>query len=881
MTTVTGKRTATKIEAGWTFRQAGAPREAGEPGGEALPVAQFPTNVHLDLLHHGLIPDPYVGKNEQLVQWVGERDWVYRTAFASPPSRVAGEVAVLAFEGLDTYATVVLNGEEILRTENMHVPERVEVTGLLARDGGANELVITFESAFLRGKKVEEAHPDHKWGCWNGDRSRLGVRKAQYHYGWDWGPVLLTAGPWRPVVLETYASRIADVWVETDVPGALSSATVHAQAEVEGSAGRVRFEMVPLSGSAAAQVAPVVVNVVEGRASHVFAHANPELWYPHGYGKQPLYTVTATLLSDGGEPVDVVEKKFGIRRARVVQRPLKDQPGSTFFFEINNIPIFVGGSNWIPADNFIPRIGEQKYRDWLQLLVDGNQTMARVWGGGIYEEDIFYTAADELGILVWQDFLFGCGNYPAFPSLLASIEREATANVTRLRHHPCIVIYAGNNEDYQYMESEALEYDPADANPDNWLKTTFPARYIYEKLLVDVTKKLVPNTYYHFGSPYGGKDSRDATVGDIHQWNVWHGTQEKYQDFDALAGRFVSEFGMEAFPDIRTIESYLPRGAADPDRFAQSATVDFHNKADGHERRIALYLVENITYTFHPFEQFIYSTQLMQSECLSSAYRLWRRNWKGPGREYTGGALVWQINDCWPVTSWAIVDYHLRPKLAYYTIKHELSPLVVGVKRVTTSVPRDKYTRVDIATTHTLQIWASSSHLHDLAGISLVVKAYDVVTGEERYKAVLTPDGGVALAANQTTELADILVPGTGSAAPSEDEIRGLVHVVYLVDGDGRQVARRVSWPEPLKYVHLQRPRGLKVEWSGKEGRVLVSSDVPVKGFALEVKEEGVVVLDNCVDVVPGEVVSLGVKGVKAGRKIGEVLGWRYLGYEA
>ena len=503
--------------------------------------------------------------------------------------------------------------------------------------------------------------------------------------------------------------------------------------------------------------------------------------------------------------------------------------------------------------------------------------LCRVWGGGIFEEEIFYDTCDELGILVWQDFLFGCGNYPTWPSLLESIEREATENVKRLRHHPAIVIYAGNNEDYQYMESENLEYDPEDHDPSNWLKTSFPARYIYEKILVDVTNKLVPEVYYHFGSPYGGKDTRDPTVGDIHQWDVWHGTQERYQNFDKLSGRFVSEFGMEAFPNLRTIEEFLPEGHEDADLYAQSSSVDFHNKANGHERRIALYLVENLQYSPTPFVQYIYSTQLMQAECLSSAYRLWRREWKGPGREYTAGALVWQINDCWPVTSWAIIDYHLRPKYAYHAIARELAPITVALKRVEIDTPRDKYTRVHIKRDYRLQIWASSFKLYDIPKVKLIVKGFDTTNGNEVYNKTLASD--ITLGSNRTTELVDISVPGLGTDPPSDDNVRKVVHVAYLQDKDGNQLAQRVSWPEPLKYLHLDKgARGLVVRLRG--GVVTARADVPVKGLAFEItdakKADGVVWGDNLVDLVPGEAVEVKVKGLKD--EDVKYLGWRWYG---
>ena len=294
----------------------------------------------------------------------------------------------------------------------------------------------------------------------------------------------------------------------------LKSAEVVAKANIEGPASEIEFR-VSLHGKT---VRSETIKVENGLATTTFRVQNPELWYPSGYGQQPLYTLTANLLSDVSE-VDVVSKKFGLRKAKVVQRKLDEQPGSSFFFEVNNVPIFCGGSNWIPADNFIPRISKDRYRDWVRLVREGNQVMIRVWAGGLFEEQAFYDACDEMGILIWHDFLFGCGNYPAFPELLESVKREATANLKILRHHPSIVIWAGNNEDYQLRESENLEYDPNDKDPASWLKSSFPARYIYEKLLVDVTKELVPRTYYHFGSPYGGKDTTDPTIGDIHQWN--------------------------------------------------------------------------------------------------------------------------------------------------------------------------------------------------------------------------------------------------------------------------------------------------------------------------------------------------------------------------
>ena len=676
----------------------------------------------------------------------------------------------------------------------------------------------------------------------------------------------MTCGPWRPINLEIYEARITDLYFTTDVAESLESAEIVAKADIEGSGSHVNFEL----SQDGQVVATETAKIENGFATNTFKLDTPKLWYPWKYGQQPLYTLTATLVTTNSATCDLdnVSKRLGLRRAELVQRPLKDQEGLSFFFKINNIPIFCGGSNWIPADNFIPRITPEKYHDWVKLAKDGNQTMLRVWGGGIFEEQPFYDACDEQGILVWQDFLFGCGNYPAFPEFLELVKREAEDNVKILRNHPSIVLFAGNNEDYQYQESENLTYNFEDKDPQSWLKTDFPARYIYEKILSDACSSLIPNTQYHPGSPWGkGLDTHDATVGDIHQWNVWHGTQEKYQNFDKLVGRFVSEFGMEAFPHIKTIDAFLPLGKEDPDRYPQSSTVDFHNKADGHERRIALYLVENMRYAPDPIEQFIYCTQLMQGECLASAYRLWKRQWKGPKREYCSGALVWQINDCWPVTSWSIVDHYLRPKHAFYTVKREMSPISCGIQRKETSTPKDKYTSVYITKEHTIEIWGSNLTLRDIHA-DIVVQAWDVKTGKETYNKTLKT--AFLLSKNQSTEIIDMKVPvkhlNTG------EEGRTVV-AAYIIE-NGAQIARYVNWPEPLKYVSLQKPKHLEAVLAKDGKTVEISAEVPVKGVALECEDDNVRFEDNLIDIVPGEVVTVKVRGATKGTKIET----RYLG---
>lgn len=856
----------------WTFRR-------GEgPDTKFWPVAQFPTNIHLDLLHNGLIPDPFIGKNETDVQWVGETQWVYRTKFFSP--EIVRRKAVLAFDGLDTYATVMLNGYEILKTEDMFIPERVDVTRYL-KSSGENVMQITFDSTFEIGKKIVKDNPMHQWGCWNGDPSRLAVRKAQYHYGWDWGPALLTCGPWRPINLELYTSRIADLCFSVEIDDSLKSAKVVAKAEIECEAVDLLFEIV-FEGKV---VGAETVRVENGIASACFLKENPALWYPAGYGKQPLYVLKATLLS-GRERLDTASKRFGLRKAKVIQRKLDGAPGRTFLFEINNTPIFCGGSCWIPAETSIPKLNVQKYYEWVRMAIDSNQIMIRVWGGGIYEEQAFYDACDEMGVLVWQDFLFACGNYPAGKDFLNLVTREATANLKLLRHHPSIVLLAGNNEDYQYQEqSKNSDYDPSDHDPESWLKSSFPARYIYEKLLPDITRKLVPDIHYHFGSPFGGKSTTDQTVGDIHAWNVWHGTQAPYQEFDQLCGRFVAEFGMEAFPSIRTIDSYLPLGRNDPDRYAQSSTVDFHNKAAGGERRLATYMTENLPFTFKPFEQYIYATQLLQAEAVGTAYRLFRRQWKGPGQEYCAGALVWQLNDCWPVTSWSIVDYYLRPKLAYFAVKRELAPITVGIKQNLVIHSNSPHANAE----DHIELWASNFTLEDRS-VQLRVMQYDIFTGAAlQSDSSVPPHDIITLPANRSTELLTLRSAYPNKKA-AESFFYRTVTVASLFDSNNTQqrLARSISWPEPLKYIPFQKPRGLRLELVEEGSKVEIRSEVPVKGVVLEVEvedeseggeEEEVKWEDNGVDIVPGEPTVVGVKGLLKRSDVGRIR-CRYLGSE-
>ncbi|KAK6383096.1 hypothetical protein LTS17_003766 [Exophiala oligosperma] len=569
------------LETGWHLKDASKSQD------NWIPVQKVPSVVHTELIRQGRISEPYVGLNELDVEWVGERSWVYKVAF-NTPEVAHGEEVDLVLEGLDTFAEVVLNQKCILKSANMFIGHRVNINDRLLCDG-TNQLEIVFSSALEQGRCLEKEHSKHRFIAHNGETGRLAVRKAQYHWGWDWGPVLMTAGPWKPVRLEIYQSRITDVWTTYELSDNLHvlQGTVHSQ--IQGHADVVRFRLFLDNETLfETEAAPSA----DGQVKVDITLDNPRLWYPIGYGSQPLYTLIVEILVNHNVRYTTT-KKVGFRQLELVQED--DVFGTSFYFRVNHVDVFCGGSCWIPADNFLSEVSETSYRKWLNLLVRGNQNMIRVWGGGVYEQDVFYDLCDEMGILVWQDFMFACGSYPTWPGLLQTIEDEAVYNCRRLRHHPSIALLCGSNEDYQIQEWYGLDYQQTD-DPQEWLKSTFPARYIYEYLLPKVVAAEVPGTRYWPCSPFtgGGKNSGDLTIGDIHMWDVWHNKQEKYQKYCELGGRFNSEFGLASLPCLETIKSFVTDQS---EMHGQSVTMDFHNKADGQERRIATYVLENFRQT--------------------------------------------------------------------------------------------------------------------------------------------------------------------------------------------------------------------------------------------------------------------------------------------
>jgi beta-mannosidase len=779
--------------------------------------ARVPGNVYQDLLQEGLIPDPHAGMNERDVQWVAQRDWVYRLDFDMAALPADGELDLVC-EGLDTFAQVWLNGHCLLRSDNMFVPHRLAARPWLRE--GANRLVLVFESALRRGHALEAEHG--KLPLWNGDSSRLYVRKAPYHYGWDWGPVLLTSGPWKPVRLQSYSQRLCEVHTSVAWGSEGGAATVTLEADIAGSDSQKAAELCyVLHAPDGQEVASRTFGCIG--AKRVIAEIpvrEPELWWPAGMGAQPLYRLVIELRDASGSVLDRCERKLGLRRLALLQQPVEGEAGSSFHFSVNGREFFTGGANWIPDDNLLNRITPERYRERVQQARDANMVMLRVWAGGIYEDEAFYDACDELGLLVWQDFLFACGIYPGHDAFVDSVRQEAMAAIKRLRHRASLALWCGNNEDYAIAETHG-RYGPGIA------EAQMPARRLYEKVLPELCAALDPDRPYWPGSPYSPSEgevrvSSDQTVGDRHTWEVWHGQMAPYADYHKFEGRFVSEFGMQSHPSLALLQKTL----APVDQHPHSESLAWHNKAgllmmDGH-RRLAVYLADTLRVGPTLADQ-VYATQFVQAEAMRYAYQDYRRRWQRPGARGVGGALVWQLNDCWPSTSWALIDSSGEVKPAWHAVRRALAPLSVAVRQGAGGV----------------RAWVMSSLAQDVS-VALTVQLHDLpggLQGQARMEVIAR--------ANSTTEVA------LGLSLPATP----VVATVQLHDGP-QVLARDSAWPEPFRFQDLG-DAGLEARREGPDW--WLSVERPLKGLWLSAP--GLQFTDNFIDLVPGAPVRVGCRG--------------------
>ena len=646
-----------ELHNGWQFRQVGTE--------QWLPAA-VPGCNHLDLLANEKIEDPFWRTNEADLQWIDKEDWEYQTIFNVSPERLSHDRVELYFEGLDTHATVTLNGTEILKADNMFREWRVDVKKHLKP--GQNKLYILFRSPITIGlerlenqtyniRVTDNDQAEH--GRVPGDK-RVSVfsRKAPYHFGWDWGPRLVSSGIWRPVHLRAWnEARLANLQiVQKEVADAAARYTAVFEVEAEKAAqAELRFA---IDGEGAFEKS---VSLEPGIHTYAvdFVINNPKLWWSHGLGEPYLYNATAVIKT--AKTTDTKTTRIGVRTIKVVRN--EDEAGRTFFFELNGVPVFMKGANMVPMDIFNARVTEEKIRETVQAAVDANFNMLRIWGGGIYQSGTFYDVCDEMGILIWQDFMFACNQYPGDEAFLENVRHEAIDNVRRLRNHPSIALWCGNNEmAWFHFKTGAVTNTQQKAYADKFLK-----------IIPDVLKEHDPSRFYWHSSPaasttHGGRNATERKrLGDYHHWGVWHG-KKPYEAYENNIARFMSEYGFQAFPEIRTIKSFSL-----PEDFGLNTPVMEHHQRNGAANDKIKWYMEQYYRVPEDFETFLYVGQLLQAEAIKYGMEAHRR-----ARPFCMGSLYWQHNDVWPVASWSSVDYYLRWKALHYWARKAFAQQLVS-----------------------------------------------------------------------------------------------------------------------------------------------------------------------------------------------------------
>lgn len=642
-----------KLPESWTLRIV---------GDASVYPAVVPGSVYQDLLRNGTMEDPFYRDNEEKALALMEHDFEYRTSFPAEPDLLACEAVFLKFYGLDTVAEIFLNGRKLGSVCNMHREWEYPVKGILKEE---NELKVVF---FSPTKHIRENYEkDPVQGTEDAMKGFPSLRKAHCMFGWDWGPRLPDAGIWRPVELIGYdAVRLSDVHLfqyhengRVELSAKTKVLTTGSQKEQSFCEFQKTHPEYHLKLMAEAPDGKQYFSAtVSETADERLVIGEAKLWWPNGYGEQPLYRVTLQLCK-ADEVVEVWEKRIGLRTMTVARQ--KDAYGEMFAHEVNGVRIFAMGADYIPEDNILSRVHKERTRKLLENCVAANFNCIRVWGGGYYPGDDFYDLCDELGLMVWQDFMFACANYRLTEAFEETILEELKQNVRRLRHHPSLGLWCGNNE----MELFAAqgEWGCDDALRADYIK-------MYEYLFPKLLKQEDPQTFYWPASPSSGGSfdfPADPDRGDVHYWEVWHGSKP-FTEYRKFYFRYLSEFGFQSFPSIRTVESFtLPE-----DRNVFSYVMEKHQRNASANGKIMNYMEQTYLYP-NDLDTLIYASQLLQAEAIRYGVEHFRRN-----RGRCMGTVYWQLNDCWPVASWSSIDYYGRWKALHYYAKRFFAPLMIS-----------------------------------------------------------------------------------------------------------------------------------------------------------------------------------------------------------
>jgi beta-mannosidase len=827
---VAAQATSRALEAKWEFR---AISKTDRAELQDWHPAHVPGVVQTDLFKDGLIPDPFYQDNDTRLQWIGLTDWEYRTTFQADAATLAHDHVDLVFEGLDTYADVYVNDQVALHGDNMFRRWRVSVKSLLKT--GPNTLRIVFhspiESMIPKVKALPYILPSvttNNTGNEENVATAPYTRKAGYQYGWDWGPRYVTEGIWQPIRVETWdALRIENFHVQQETI-TKTDAAVNAEFNIE--AGRstpasLEVTYGPLAGTAFPAVRQSV-QLVPGlnRISVPIHIANPKLWYPNGYGTQDRYQFSAVVRT-GKDIAANAALKTGLRSIELRREVTKT--GKSFAFIVNGIPVFAKGADVIPFDSFPNRVTPEIHRQILESARDAHMNMVREWGGGYYESDDFYDICDELGILVWQEFMFGGDMVPGGADFQNSVKQEAIEQVTRLRDHPSIVLWCGNNEietGWVHWGDRQIFKESVSATDREKVWTDYVV--LFHGILSGVVAQYAAPVPYWGSSPSANFENPpdSQTDGDMHYWQVWHALApiEMYtQQFP----RFMSEYGFQSFPEMRTIRTF----AKPEDMDIRSATMQDHQKNHGGNERILSYMLR-----WYPepkdFESFVYLSQVLQAEAIKVGAEHLRRQMPN-----TMGSLYWQLNDCWPVASWASIDYYGRWKALQYYSKRFYDDVIVSPFRhdgkVDVYVVSDKLQPLN-GTIHT--------RLLDFSGKVLSEKTQDVQIPAQSSAIYFTADQKELLA----------------NADPTKS------FLVFDLTVGGQQVSRNLIFFDTMHNLDLPKPVKIETSLDKSNGGYAVTLRSPALARSvfvsfgdLDVKTE-----DNYFDLLPGEAVTVKLK---------------------
>ena len=655
-----------ELNEGWKFKQARLSNWY---------PATVPGVVHTDLMDNKIIEDPFFRLNERGMQWIDKEDWIYQTTFQLTPEMMGRENIDLIFKGLDTYADVYLNEKKILEANNMFREWKTSIKPDLKP--GENVLKIYFHSPIKVDIPKWDALP-YQYEAGNDQSENGGVfnkkvsvfaRKAGYHYGWDWGPRLVTSGIWRPVYVEAWDNaRINDVFIRQPE---VSKSRASLIGEVEILADKeIDQANVTITEAASGRVlAGQTVSLQKGinKISLPFSIKSPKLWWSNGLGEPHLYSFR-TDLTVNNQTSDAWTEEVGLRSLKIINRP--DEDGKTFYVELNGIPVFAKGANYIPQDNFLPRVTPGQYEKTILDAANANMNMLRIWGGGTYESDLFYQLCDRYGILVWQDFMFACSLYPAEGELLENIRQEAIDNVKRLRNHACIALWCGNNECNDAWFNWGWQKRYKAQNPEYEQKIWKQFNDQYNVTLPQVVEEYAPESFYWPSSPFarydGGSDDRN---GDRHYWEVWHG-KKPIEMYNKERSRFFSEYGFQSFPEFESVKRYAPR---QEDWDIYSEVMMSHQRGGMHANELIETYLLNEYRKPRNFEAFLYMNHVLQGDAIKTAIEAHRRD-----MPYCMGTLFWQHNDCWPVASWASRDYYGRWKAQHYFARKAYRDILVS-----------------------------------------------------------------------------------------------------------------------------------------------------------------------------------------------------------